>query len=445
MHITDLKIRNLRSIAAADLELNHEGRPTNMAYPNVNILLGANGTGKTSVLRAAALAVLGKVMSGGAGFVADGLIRKVPKIRGRVPISVAKVTADLVFRAGEIRESLLSSLGPEPLGVTTQIRLRGTSELLESSTRPATAADALEEILYGKDESSYFIVGYGATRRVEASARVDESARTKSRLRRYERVASLFEDHLALVPLSYWLPGYEERNAGRYTQVVNLVNRLLPPACRMQKSATETDLGTEHLFEMNGVALPFRALSDGYRAYVGWIGDMLFHLCMRAPRGKKLNETHGVVMVDEIDLHLHPEWQRVVLPTLARELPHVQFIATTHSPLVVGSLESANLFMLVEKDGATSVQRLAESVHGRSSEEILLSPYFGLESTRAADVADALEYLAQQAVAGHANASMEYLRLLSGGMQKSELQRISAKAEGNTAAVKQALSSRRND
>jgi hypothetical protein len=190
MHITDLKIRNLRSIAAAELELNHEGRHATMAYPNVNVLLGANGTGKTTVLRAAALAVVGSVMSGGAGFVSDGLIRRVPKDKGSAQVVVARVDADLVFRDGEVPKFLLSAMGPPPLRVTTQIRRRGTSELLQSITRPPMAAKALEELLYGKDESNYFIVGYGATRRVEASARVDESARIKSRLRRYERAPS---------------------------------------------------------------------------------------------------------------------------------------------------------------------------------------------------------------------------------------------------------------
>ena len=275
--------------------------------------------------------------------------------------------------------------------------------------------ETVEKLQFDDKAAAFFMVGYGATRRVEASVRVDESARIKSRLRRYERVASLFEDHLGLMPLSYWLPDFAQRNKGRYVQVVGLMNDLLPQTCRMQPAAVKTPTGVEHLFDMNGVLLPFRALSDGYRAYVGWIGDMLFHVCMGAGTGVRLREVKGVVLLDEIDLHLHPEWQRTVMPTLARTLPNVQFIVTTHSPLVVGSLEAANLFVLSEQDGATVVERLPERVHGRSAEQILLSPYFGLESTRPPEVSSELSKLANRATQGDVGASMRYLELLSGG------------------------------
>ena len=88
---------------------------------------------------------------------------------------------------------------------------------------------------------------------------------------------------------------------------------------------------------------------------------------MGAQRGGKLREVSGVALVDEIDLHLHPEWQRVVLPKLAKALPSMQFIVTTHSPLVVASLASANLFVLAsEADakgvGASTVHRLPDPV-----------------------------------------------------------------------------------
>ncbi len=119
-------------------------------------------------------------------------------------------------------------------------------------------------------------------------------------------------------------------------------------------------------------------------------------------------------MIDEVDLHLHPEWQRVVVPTLANALPNVQFVITTHSPLVVGSLESGNLFVLNDMQGATAITRLPEQVHGKSADQILLSPYFGLESSRAEGTEAALSQLALRAVAGDQAASREYLSILAG-------------------------------
>ena len=428
MHVTHLSIDNLRSLAHAQVELNHPGQEGSLAYPNVNVVLGPNGFGKTSVLRALALSVLGPVLSASSGFVPDGLIRRVPQKAAK--IRQAAIAAKVVLSNEKLPRYAAEVPTRQALTMRTRIELLGGAERLAWKMTPAKHAKAIEELQHDDAANAFFMVGYGATRRVEASTRVDESARVKSRRRRYERVASLFEDHLGLMPLSYWLPEFAQRNKGRYAQVVRLINALLPPACRMQAQASDTPSGTEHLFEMNGVTLPFRALSDGYRAYLGWIGDMLFHLCMGAPSGARLVETRGVVLVDEIDLHLHPEWQRVVLPTLSRALPNVQFVVTTHSPLVVGSLEAANLFVLAEEEGATVIRKLPERVHGRSAEQILLSPYFGLESTRAPDVAQSLQALSRAAVSGDAEASLEYLRLLSGGMSAAGVKALPASGVG---------------
>ncbi|OOG11989.1 AAA family ATPase [Pseudomonas sp. B21-040] len=419
MHISKLQIENLRSFEKATLEFNLPGTK-DLQYPNVNVLLGDNGLGKTSILKAVALAVLGPLLSGNSGFVPEGLIRRAPaKIAGKVNLkkNTAILTADIISTVEERPLKAATDLMPETFSVSTEVRTVSSVERMSWHMSPKSADETIEAMQLDEKSPAFFIVGYGATRRVEASARVDESARTRSRLRRYERVAGLFEDHLTLMPLSYWLPAFSVENKGRYKQVINLINELLPPACQIQTQPT----GREHLFEMNGIVLPFRALSDGYRAYIGWIGDMLFHVCKGIASGLKLREMRGVIMVDEIDLHLHPEWQRSVVPTLAKALPNVQFILTTHSPLVVGSLMSQNLFVLAEENGSTIVKRLPEHVRGKSAEQILLSPYFGLDSTRAAPVADKLNELARRAVSGNVKASVDYLRVLAEGMSFEDM------------------------
>ena len=78
--------------------------------------------------------------------------------------------------------------------------------------------------------------------------------------------------------------------------------------------------------------IEFPNLSDGYRAFIGWVADMLFHVYYGCPPGKKLADLCGIVMVDEIDLHLHPRWQMKVISTVARAFPRMQFIFTSHSP-----------------------------------------------------------------------------------------------------------------
>lgn len=438
MHIQKLLIENLRSFEKTELEFNLPDSKA-LQFPNVNVLLGDNGLGKTTVLRAVALAILGPLLSGSSGYVPDGLVRKQPASRnGKLNLEKTgptSVTADLIATTGEKNSKKSPWAMPDRFSLITQVRKLKTIEQLKWSIVPPEAQEAAEQMQFDDESPAFFIVGYGATRRVEASSRVDESARQKSRLRRYERVAGLFEDHLSLMPLSYWLPSFAEENPGRYAQVLGLINDLLPDSCRIQDSASLTPLGREHLFEMNGTVLPFRALSDGFKAYIGWIGDMLFHICQGVASGQKLRQTRGVVMVDEIDLHLHPEWQRTVVPTLAAALPNVQFIFTTHSPLVVGSLTSDNLFVLDHKNDSTIIKRLPEKVYGKSSEQILLSPYFGLESTRSDETSIELNELAASAVSGDVDASIAYLKILARGIAPISKNRSLAKQKRHAPAI----------
>lgn len=420
MHVLAVTIDNLRSIASARLDLN-DPTERGMLYPNVNVILGNNGAGKSTVLRAIAMGILAPSL-GDSGYRPDSMVRRAPVAQGRSSRSKsAKAILPAIGRAHVMlalhAQDWLADSPKLPkkgkLELTGEIAVRGDFESFQWTDPPPKAvASALTDTYYQRQSSAFFLAGYGATRRVETSERLDPTARDKARSPRYARVAGLFEDHIALIPLESWLPEFQKRNRGRYTQVLHLINKLLPENCRLA-DAPPDGAQRDYLFEMDGTVVPFRALSDGYKAYIGWIGDMLYHVCMNSPSGKKLVENQGVVLIDEVDLHLHPEWQQTVLPTLSKALPNVQFIVTTHSPLVVGSLEAANLFMLDVTDQGTLVTRRPEKVHGASAEQILLSPYFGLESTRSREVAKDLRKLADQATADDPKAALAYLKLLA--------------------------------
>ena len=93
-------------------------------------------------------------------------------------------------------------------------------------------------------------------------------------------------------------------------------------------------------------------------------------------------ELPAVVLIDEIDLHMHPKWQRQIMSLLEEVFPNVQFIATSHSPLVVQAVEAANTIVLsYEKDAAT-IHNDHTSVHGWRVDQILTSDLFGLTSAR---------------------------------------------------------------
>jgi hypothetical protein len=278
---------------------------------------------------------------------------------------------------------------------------------------------SLWEPIFKSESRSFFVVGYGATRRVERPESVDMGARMKARFGRVQRFQSLFDDSFSLVPLSYWLPREKDATSAHYKEVVALLNALLKPARYTLTGHREKG---DYLFERGGNRVPFLRMSDGYRAFIGWVADLLYHLSSVTPRSEKLAETRGIVMVDEIDLHLHPRWQMNVIETVAKALPRMQFIFTSHSPLVAGSLEWMNIvtLKLVPKANRTITKRLKESIHGLDADQVLLSAFFGLKTTRAPGKVSQLEELKRRARHGDQEAARKIILAMSRGTEETE-------------------------
>ena len=104
--------------------------------------------------------------------------------------------------------------------------------------------------------------------------------------------------------------------------------------------------------EAGSRTLPFHYLSDGQRNMLGMVADIAYRCLLLNPYlGENCNaNTPGIVLIDELDLHLHPNWQRQIVATLKRVFPKIQFITTTHSPFIVQSLENNELIDLQGKD-----------------------------------------------------------------------------------------------
>lgn len=412
MYIKSIIIENLRCFEKAELELQYPGKEQNTTpkLPNINLLLGNNGTGKTTILKALALAALSRVIAQ-SGFVPYRLVRRTNTPSNS--IKEATITAEVLLHGQDLNSPRQDSTRHETVSMKV-VRKGETHEEITPVNGTSAASEEAPDIwngLYDDKSPAFLIVGYGASRRVEYSKNIDTAAQQKSRLLRYQRVAGLFESHVAMVPLSFWLPGFQKLNPGRHKQVVNLINKLLPEGATFEGDYQEE----EYLFQLNGSKIPFGALSDGYRAYIGWIADLLYHICMGAPSGAKLVDNYGLVLVDEIDLHLHPEWQRSVTASLSAALPNIQFVFSTHSPIVAGSLNKENIFVMeTESTGASTVHQYNERIYGLNAEQVLLSSYFNLKTTRAAPFTDEMRDLSDMAGKGDLKAALSFMQKLSG-------------------------------
>lgn len=89
-------------------------------------------------------------------------------------------------------------------------------------------------------------------------------------------------------------------------------------------------------------------------------GDLSRRLALANPQLENPCEGEGVVLIDEIDLHLHPSWQRQIVPALKRTFPHVQFIITTNSPQVLGEIDDTfQIYQITRKQNDISVQQIS--------------------------------------------------------------------------------------
>ena len=173
-----------------------------------------------------------------------------------------------------------------------------------------------------------------------------------------------------------------------------------------------------HKVPKQRVQIPFQSLSDGYRSFLGWVVDLLYHLQYVCPETQSLRTVRGVVLVDEVDLHLHPKWQMTVIATLAKVLPKLQFVFTSHSPLVAGSLERTNIVRLkLGSRNRSSTSRIDISVHGLDADQILVSDLFGLESTRAPEKRDRLYDLRIKARTGDDEAAKQLISEMAKGLE----------------------------
>ena len=167
----------------------------------------------------------------------------------------------------------------------------------------------------------------------------------------------------------------------------------LTPGVDFEYAGVDQDAWEVRLDSPDGM-ISFDLLSRGMTAILGWIGVLLQRLYEVHADAARPEAESALLLVDEIDVHLHPEWQHEILPLLEKHFPAVQLLATTHSALVVGNVRPLDVIVL-RRDFRNVVRptRIDGRFAGWRSDQILTSPAFGLTSTRdAATASDQAEY-----------------------------------------------------
>ncbi len=418
MYVTDLSIREFRCIASADVDFLHPDIPRaeRLEMPNVNLLTGLNGGGKSTVLKAIVAAALGSVLEY-RQFSPAGWVRRDGK-------------DDCYLRVGTLRHA---SDGPaeKRIGYGQRVDFATRIPRDEKALVVLEHSEASAALVQGID-TGVFLAAYGPTRQASSldfSEPEQESGALKLGMEGLtatgkspylDRVASILNERSLLQPLESWLPDVQNTDRERFTEICKLLGSTIPPVTQFEGKME----GDAYLFVHDGVAVPYGALSEGLRSHISWIADLLYHLNDATPAGTSLDSMPGVVLVDEIDQRLHPRWQLDILSWLSAAFPVLQFIVTSHSPLLAGGLRPPNIAVL-EPDqdsdgiGASRVRTVADDVFGRSADGVLTSSYFDLASTRADPFRKHLRELVRMTRSGDEDAPLQLMRVL-GDPQKMQ-------------------------
>lgn len=136
--------------------------------------------------------------------------------------------------------------------------------------------------------------------------------------------------------------------------------------------------------ERNAARVGFDQLSSGYQSVMVWVADLVARMSEAQPSVKSLEDFEAIVLVDEVGLHLHPKWEYTIMRKLRRHFPKIQFIVTTHSPvLLMGASDDAIIYKIQKEEGQTQIVGTIkqEQLSKMMANQIITSPLFGLDRT----------------------------------------------------------------
>jgi hypothetical protein len=241
--------------------------------------------------------------------------------------------------------------------------------------------------------TGWFAVGYGAFRRLTRSSQIivpslDPQARYTNFITQFNEDDPLSAFERWMVYLDYRITKASDADALRKRQIgIDAINRLLPGGVEFSRVSDEGRI----VFKIGATEVPTIALSDGYRSVLALAGDLVWRLMQAFPASRAPLEEEGVVLIDELDIHLHPIWQRQIAGWLRQQFPNLQFIVATHSPLIAAGAGADALTLKFDfKDGRSEV-RPVHNVAAMNVDRILQSDAFGLVSPYSPETQDKMD------------------------------------------------------
>lgn len=322
-YVSRIQITNFGPIAHLDLDLSRSESPRAPCFA----LLGENGVGKSTVLRALALCLAGKSYAGSMRLSSNNLLSE-GALQGSVSVSIVGAEHDVSITLGRDKPLLFSEKGSRSL-----------------------------------------VLAYGATRLLPRGSHKPKAGKA------HAKIDNLFDPFLPLSHPAEWL---EQLSPHRLDEVNTVLSSLMPQEHQVQ--VVQDGKGGNVRLSIGGFqARLIGELSDGYQSMLGMaveIMKVLFH------SETSIESAEGVVIIDELGNHFHPAWRLQCLSALRQAFPRAQFIYSTHDPLCLRGLYDGEVAVLMrDKTGAIYALDDLPSVTGLRVDQLLGSEHFGLRST----------------------------------------------------------------
>jgi energy-coupling factor transporter ATP-binding protein EcfA2 len=371
MLIEELTLDNIRCFEKATLRFRDKRWIT---------LLSQNGYGKSTILQSLALLLAGpegaqKLAPRPVGWLRD------EEQPGKLSIKIHQSDNDPgKFGSERVTRSFGYTFfltGNKPL----TIRNKAYTEpgVVESADKRLTW---LRQNAFASKGLGWFAVGYGAFRRLTRKSEIivpslEPQARYTNFFTQFDEDQPLSAFERWMVYLDYRIVKNKDSEAKKQKeQGIAAINRLLPAGVTFDSVTAEGRI----FFDVEGTKVPTLALSDGYRSVLALSGDLVWRLIQAFPSSNDPLKEEGVALIDELDIHLHPIWQRDIAIWLREQFPNLQFVVATHSPLIAaGAGPEALTLKLALNDGKSVVEEVP-NISAMNVDRLLQSSAFGLVS-----------------------------------------------------------------
>ncbi|WP_206409270.1 AAA family ATPase [Lysobacter enzymogenes] len=386
MYIHRVVLKDVKGFRDLELRFDRKNPDGSAAYAGWNVLTGDNASGKTTVLKAIAMALVGP----------DTARALQPSFAGWIRQGAPSATIAVQIASGDEDRFTTGRPPLEPFYAELTLETRGGEVFPVPGNEYVKKKKSALNGPWAVGQGAWFAVAYGPFRRLYGTS--TDAMKLMSSPGRPPRFATLFKEDATLGEGQDWLKElqfktFEQRDRERVL-LQDVMDLLDADFLRHGLKAGRVDSEGLWLKDDKGMVLPLADMSDGYRSSLALLIDILRHLSDVYPNhplvirdGERVYVPHGgVVLIDEVDAHLHPEWQRQIGFWLKSHFPNIQFIVSSHSAFVCQAADDLGIYSLSGHEDLMDPVRLDieewKRIVAGTVNEILLSNAFKLTHTR---------------------------------------------------------------